>query len=131
MSASAETAICVAYRDDGFLRQLSFLGWSLWMRGRLKEFPPVGFVGQVSTSSRVGDAPLFRLSSIRMRRLQRTHFISGVPLWRLTCEWETPRHQPRPLRSGPSSVFSGNVRADAGAVGSTPRIRTTSTNPRS
>ncbi len=123
--------ICAAYRDDGFWTQLSWVFWHRLMRGRLKTFPPPGFVGQVSTLSRVTDAPLFYLISIRMRRLQRTHVISGAPLWRLTCEWETPRHRSHQLNYGPRLGLRGNVKADDGAVGSTPRIRITSTSTRS
>jgi len=119
-------AMCVAYRDDGFWPLLWFLFCYRLKRGRLKTFPPPGFVGLVSTSSRVGDAPQFRLSSFRMHRLQRTHVTSHVPLWRLTCEWETPRHHSHQSSYGPRLAYTGSVSAGAGGDGSHPPIQTTS-----
>lgn len=128
MSGSdSATSICVAYRDDGFWRQVLYAAWLILKRGRIGTFPPTGFVGLVSMSSRVTEAPQFRLRSIRMVPLQRLHVTSHVRLWRLTCEWGTPLHPSRPLRSGARSVHTGKYSGADGVADSSRPTRTTST----
>jgi len=129
--SESEGQICVAYRDDGFWAQCWYACCLLSRGGRLKIFPAPGFVGLASTSFRAADVKLFSLRSIRMRRLQRSHVTAHVPLWRLTCEWETPPPQSPPSRYGLRSVLRGSVSAADGEVGSHPPIQTTSTSTRS
>jgi len=74
-----------AYRASGFWPQIWHVCLSLLKRGRLKSFPPRGFVGRGSGSYRGSDLRDFKLASIHLRP---DHSIRGVRLWRLTYEWE-------------------------------------------
>jgi len=101
-----------AYRDNGYWRQIWHVCSSLLKLGRLRCFPPKGFVGLVSGSSPAIAARLCRLKSIR---LSPSHSTPGARLWRLTYVWEICPPQPRRI-SGVSSGPSGK-RWGAGGAG--------------
>lgn len=119
-----------AWRDDGFWTLLSLYVYRRLTGGRMRTFPPDGHVGQVSTSLAVTAPRQLRLSSIRLRRLQRRADTSGARLWRLICEWEM-RLPPSLLQpSGQHWVQPGNASAVVGEDGSTPPTGIISTSTR-
>ena len=118
--------IGVAWRDDGLWPQLWWIFSLIWKRGRIGTFPPRGFVGRASGSFLATDPRLLRLRGTRLHRLQPRPSISRVPLWRLICEWETPRPASPPRPYGVLSELNGNGSGAGGADGSIRRTGITS-----
>ena len=86
MSASPATG--VAWRTDGFWTLL-WLWISLrWTSGRLRSWPPRGFVGAASRSFRATGPQRFKLSSIRLHHV---HFTRRAPHWQLISVWRISR----------------------------------------
>lgn len=116
------------WRDDGLWTQLWWICCNVWMRGRMKSFPPAGFVGQAFTSSLDIGSGRWRVRSLK--RLPPRPSISRVRLWRLICGLELPL-PPSPRRAcGAPSGPGGKRWEGAGEDGSTHRIGITSTSPR-
>ena len=124
--------IRVAYSDASVWTQIWRVWWLLLTRGRrtkwrgTTQFPPPGFVGQVSTLSAATDPRPYRLRSTQVRHVPSTH---GAPLWRLTCVWEISQPAQRPSKSGHGSGLTGKLLEDAGADLSPLLIPTTSIFP--
>jgi len=78
----------VAYRDDGYSTLCSLICSFPSMGWPNETFPPKGFVGLGSGSSRATD---LRLYSLRLIRLRPNPSTLDALLWRLTCEWEISR----------------------------------------
>jgi len=116
----------VAYRDAGFWTLALQICSFAWRRGRLKFFPPKGFVGRVSLSSVVTGRPPYRLESIR---LFRNRYTRNAPRWRLTCEWLIPPPAPPPRKYGRFLERFGRRSADVG--GETSDLNLTSTTSKS
>jgi len=104
------------WRDDGLWIQLWHVCCSLLTRGRVRTFPPAGFVGRTYGSSRDTGGKRLRVRSLV--RLPLNPSIDPARLWRLTYEWEGPPPVLLIPRSGPRSGGRGNDLEGGGAGGS-------------
>lgn len=111
--------VAVIWRDDGLWPQVWHVCCAILTRGRIKHFPPKGFVGQVYGSFQGTGALRLRVSSLK--KLPHNPAIWPVRLWRLTYELETPLPPRRILRYGEPSDPIGNGSEEGGAGRSTHR----------
>jgi len=111
------------YRDAGLSRQLWHVCLSILTRGRLKVFPPKGFVGLVSRSSPAIGLGRYRIKSIQLHRTASTR---SVRLWRLTYVWGILLRPGQTGPSGPGLADIGDSSAGAGVVPSANRTSITS-----
>jgi hypothetical protein len=110
----------VIWRDDGLWIQLWHVCCAILTRGRVRTFPPKGFVGRTYGSSR--DTAGQRLRVRSLVRLPLNLSIDPARLWRLTYELEGPPPVLLIPRSGPHWVQRGNGSGGGGEEGSIPRI---------